>query len=562
MGSLLGRTTDVSIVAMRISARLIAVSLVVLTLAASLKAAEPEWTTSNVELTSKAGKEEQKITAVLYRPKSGSSLPAAVIINSSGGVTAHTEHYYARAFANRGMAALVVDSFIPRGVRRTGDDQSRVFQFWSNADAVAGYRLLAAQNFVDASRIVVIGMSRGGASAIANALEQFREGILASRDIRFAAHVAIAPGSCNIQAKDARTTGAPIFFMLAELDDGTPSVDCVHYAERMKQAGNKNIRVAMYPGVYHAYEWTGGIALVPKDETARNCKLTYVQDGLSRTYRKSTNERVGREGLLRECVEFGYTVGGEPRVKEQATADLLQFLHDANVLIDEEARRLIPSCAAYPSDILKRNCERARRGWVGDMVAIGRHHKNQKSAEEQKAAYSILTLAANRGHVHALFELGQMMRNRKENLQKAAELVEKAADADYPPAMSLYGVMLSEGSGVRKDDAEAVRWFQKGALLRHTWAITNLGRMKWHGRGGLPQDRSAAVADWNSALAMSDNPLAQLYLAEAYELGYGVSKDLTKATSLYRDASTSEEASDDIKRQAQSALSRLKVAPK
>jgi dienelactone hydrolase len=97
---------------------------------------------------------EDRVAAVLYRPKGEDRVPAAVIVNSSGGVSAHTDHYYARTLVRHGMAALVVDSFTARGVRRTGDDQNRVAQAKSNADAFAGYRWLASQSWVDTKHIV------------------------------------------------------------------------------------------------------------------------------------------------------------------------------------------------------------------------------------------------------------------------------------------------------------------------------------------------------------------------------------------------------------------------
>lgn len=182
----------------------------------------------------------------------------------------HTEPYYARVLTGAGMAAFVVDSFTPRGVPRTGDDQTRVRQLQSDADAVAGFRWLAAQPWIDPARIIVLGMSRGGNAALHVALEQFR-GPLRATDIRFSAYVAIATGGCNIPARDARTTGAPIFFMLAELDNGTPAMPCLDYAQRMRAAGNMAVRIAVYPGVYHAYEGTGGMR---KEEALafRNCE--------------------------------------------------------------------------------------------------------------------------------------------------------------------------------------------------------------------------------------------------------------------------------------------------
>jgi hypothetical protein len=128
--------------------------------------AQNEWTFKrDIELVSKwniKGRFGQDIvTGELFRPDTDGRVRAAVIINSSGGVNSRVEPHYARLLAAHGMAALVVDSFMPRGVRRTSDDQSRVSQDKSDADAVAGFRWLAAQPWVDASRIIVMGMSRG-----------------------------------------------------------------------------------------------------------------------------------------------------------------------------------------------------------------------------------------------------------------------------------------------------------------------------------------------------------------------------------------------------------------
>jgi dienelactone hydrolase len=114
-----------------------------------------------------------------------------------------------------------------------GDDQNRVPQSRSNRDAFAGFRWLAAQPWVDRSRIVVLGMSRGGEAAYSAALDSLRERAGAA-DLRFAAHIAIAPGGCNFQQRNARTSGAPIFFMLAEFDEIGRVPACVEYAERMR----------------------------------------------------------------------------------------------------------------------------------------------------------------------------------------------------------------------------------------------------------------------------------------------------------------------------------------
>src|SRR5689334_15104055 len=100
-------------------------SALLLACAAGAASANEHWSlTHEIELVSKEPRfrgplVDKKITADLYRPKVDGKVPAAVIINSSGGISAHTEHYYARILAEHGVAALVVDSFAPRGVRET-----------------------------------------------------------------------------------------------------------------------------------------------------------------------------------------------------------------------------------------------------------------------------------------------------------------------------------------------------------------------------------------------------------------------------------------------------------
>lgn len=533
--------------------------------------ADDPWTlTPDVELvtrwpTSSGALREDRVTAELYRPRAAEGrVPAAVIINSSGGVQPHTEFHYARTLAREGMAALVVDSFTPRGVRRTGDDQGRVWQVQSDADAVAGFRWLAAQPWVDPRRIIVLGMSRGGAAALHTALEQYRAPLRAT-DIRFAAHVAIATGGCNLPARDARTNGAPIFFMLAELDHGTPAEPCLDYARRMRAAGNREIRIAVYPGVYHAYEGTAGLAYVAEDETGRACAGRYVQDARRRLFDRATGLPVapGRERafLLETCLERGYTVGGDARVKAQATADLLQFLRDVEVLHDTEARAVVPDCAPLPEGLLRRNCTRARNGWPGDLVALARAFRQGGPRRDDALAVRLLELAAARGNDQARWELALALRQGAgvaRDLPRALALARTAAEAGDATGMNVYAVMLRDGIGTAPDDAGAVLWFQRSAALRDRFALANLGRMLWDGRGGLARDRVAAVVLWRRA-AFVDHPWAHLFLGEAHETGEGVAQDRVAALHHYRAAAA---RGDDpaVRQRAAEAIARLEAA--
>jgi len=58
-------------------------------------------------------------------PASQGIVPAMVIHHGSGRISGQRELRYARELAAMGVAAVVIDSFRPRGVTSTVEDQSR-----------------------------------------------------------------------------------------------------------------------------------------------------------------------------------------------------------------------------------------------------------------------------------------------------------------------------------------------------------------------------------------------------------------------------------------------------
>ena len=529
---------------------------------------EPWRFTRGIELTSRwpqglAGFGEDTVTAVLYRPRIEGTVPAAVIINSSGGVIGVTEHYYARVLVREGIAALVVDSFSPRGVRRTADDQNRVAQSKSNADAFAGHRWLSAQTWVEPNKIIVMGMSRGGEAAYSAALEVLRKRMQVG-NATFAAHIAIAMGSCNFPQRDVRTTGGPIFFMLGELDQIQRVGPCIEYIERMRKAGTATIRVAIYPGVYHGYEGTAGAVFAANDWASYDCAGRFDRDENFLLYHRGTDRRITSgsqtEYLFKTCLKRGYVVGGDERVKAQATADLLQFLRDAGVLRDEAALAVVPDCAKLPESHVRLNCTRARAGWTGDLVALARAYRDGADVpRDTELAVRLLELAAARGHSQAQWELSVHLRQGSgtaRDLQRALSLAKMAADAGDPAGMNVYGVMIRDGIGRSRDDNEARVWFERSADLLNTHGMVNLGRFHKEGRGGLSKDAVAAVALWRTAVLKGENPWAQVLLAEALEKGEGEAVNPAEALALYR-AAAAQDREPEAKKRAEQAMARL-----
>jgi dienelactone hydrolase len=268
-----------------------------------------------------------KITATLYLPQFDKPVPAMVIVNNSGGVLDRIEGHYSRALSQSGIAALVVDSFKPRKIANIDENQALVSSWAMENDAFAALAELRKDKRIDPTRIGIMGVSKGGLVA-QNAAMMVRRELRRTGGLTFALHVPIVP-DCVAQFRNVATTGQPIFYMLAELDDLTPSKPCLEYADRMKAAGNSKVTVKVYTGQYHAWELIGPVLHVKKIEDYSAC-AAMIEDNGDRTM-KATNKIVGGWNVSKwskqNCVVRGAHVGGgTEKQKKQATADLISFL--------------------------------------------------------------------------------------------------------------------------------------------------------------------------------------------------------------------------------------------
>jgi dienelactone hydrolase len=269
-----------------------------------------------------------RLTANLFLPESDLlPAPCMVILTSSAGVQRHREHFYAQALNEAGIAALIVDSFTGRGVRRTVADQTLVSAAQMEGDAFAALALLRADPRIDPQRIGIMGVSKGGGAALNAAIavrQRWRNGFSHLFDL----HVAICPGA-TAQHRDPTTHGKPMFFMLAARDDYTPAPLAVEYAERMRTAGNQRIKVKVYGAAHHGWESIGPVFDI-KDAENWSCCRNYIEnDGRHFVVAagRAMSEPDYQAWARRHCVTKGARAGGgTPELKRRATADLLAFL--------------------------------------------------------------------------------------------------------------------------------------------------------------------------------------------------------------------------------------------
>lgn len=269
-----------------------------------------------------------RIGASLHLPAAASGPSACmVILTSSAGVQRHREHYYAQALTQAGVAALIVDSFAGRGVRRTVADQTLVSAAQMEGDAFAALALLRSDARLDPARIGLMGVSKGGGAAL-NAAIAVRRRWRGDFPHLFDLHVAICPGA-TAQHRDPTTHGRPIYFMLAARDDYTPAALAVEYAERMRAAGNRRIKVKVYGGAHHGWESIGPVFDIRDAENWSCCRNWIEDDGRHFVVAagRAMHEPDYQAWARRHCVTRGARAGGgTPGLKERATADLLAFL--------------------------------------------------------------------------------------------------------------------------------------------------------------------------------------------------------------------------------------------
>ena len=264
-----------------------------------------------------------EVTAELLLP--GESVgrgPAAIMLHGSDGITAH-HRWYAQSFLRRGMAVLLIDSFTGRGVDNTVADQRAVTAYSMLIDAYRALALLQTHPRIDATRIAVVGWSKGGMVADWASRTRYRL-MLAPDSPPFSAHAAFYPW-CGEQHVPVKLTGAPLLFLVGERDDWTGAAPCVDYANRVREAGYP-VKLIVYRDAEHAFDYAGRFRQYLGAESWAAC--SYIAG--------DTHFRVVASGellawsrfqeYLQRCTRSGAHVGSNTIAAEQAQGDLNRFL--------------------------------------------------------------------------------------------------------------------------------------------------------------------------------------------------------------------------------------------
>jgi hypothetical protein len=111
----------------------------------------------------------------------------------------------------------------------------------------------------------------------------------------------------------------------------------------------------------------------------------------------------------------------------------------------------------------------------------------------------------------------------------------RAAQGGSAAAQRNLAMLFQNGTGVRRSDDSAARWFIQGAHGGDTESEYQLAVAYEHGHG-VPRNQGAAL-DWYTRAATAGLAAAQVVVGEAYEKGHlGLAKDRARALEWYRKA--------------------------
>ena len=173
----------------------------------------------------------------------------------------------------------------------------------------------------------------------------------------------------------------------------------------------------------------------------------------------------------------------------------------------------------------------ADRGVPGANYNLGVWHLQ---ARDPAAARASFERAAAADYAPAMSALGYLyLRGQGVDHapERAAEWFGRAAALGFPEARYRLGELRATGCGLEHDLGAARREFEAAARASHPAAMAQLAYCLAEGLGGEPDPPGAA--DWYGRAAVAGEPRAQCAIGERYERGDGLPLDPVRALSWY-----------------------------
>jgi dienelactone hydrolase len=182
--------------------------------------------------------------AELFLPKGRGPFPAMVVLHGCDGIGPHYRNW-ARRLRSWGYAALLVDSFGPRGMRAVCGHGRDVPPEAQAADAFRAAMWLRTRPHIAPERVGVIGFSHGGWAVLKAVLADAPP----AGGPAFIVAIAYYPGCERPTAPLVTDT----LILIGADDDWTPPDRCVRWTQVVDRNGH-TLEMLIYPGVLHGFD--------------------------------------------------------------------------------------------------------------------------------------------------------------------------------------------------------------------------------------------------------------------------------------------------------------------
>jgi dienelactone hydrolase len=259
------------------------------------------------------------IAAELRLPAAGTGrVPALVMVHGSAGITGGDDRW-TRELNDMGVATLLLDYFTGRGIVTTTTDQFQLGGLTTINDAYRALELLAKHPRIDATRIGILGFSRGGRAALYASLKRFQR-MYATPGTGFTLYLPFYTSCSTTFVDDIDVVDRPIRLFHGTADDAAPIGPCRSYVERLQKAG-KDADLTEYAGAHHAFDSPGTPVKQSQSQGRGHCLLN--EDPVGRIVNRDTGLPLTASDA---CIGRGATLGYDARAHTKAIEDVKALL--------------------------------------------------------------------------------------------------------------------------------------------------------------------------------------------------------------------------------------------
>jgi dienelactone hydrolase len=259
----------------------------------------------------------------LFLPGDGGKVPAVILLHGAAGITPSLGRWAAELNA-MDVAALLLDSHTGRLAAGVEPSSGQISHLSMLYDAYRARDALAAHPRIDATRVTLMGFSKGGLGALYGGMLRFQR--MHGGGHGFAAYLAFYP-PCNYSwIDDEQVDFRPLRVFMGEADDWSPIAACRDHVAHLAAAGRdvgRDMRVIGYAGAHHAFD-SQHIApdtRLPNNLSAFRCRFVERPAGII------VNDDTGRPLAPGDaCLDRGSTLGYDATAHEAAIGDVRDFL--------------------------------------------------------------------------------------------------------------------------------------------------------------------------------------------------------------------------------------------